>query len=493
MKLTSGEMVLTGLTGYLVLTPVLQYEPYGIDHLYNVKRLLQVALLLAGSGILIFSARNRKDTALFFRDFDRSVRTGLPVFLILGGISCFFATQPDWAFLEYGHILLIIVLTFFIGTFAAENPEKAKMYFTTAVLGYLFFYLCRVGFFYILYQLGEVPLWPGDLNSKALYSFSAVRFFNQTQTWTIPVAACLGWYHWNYSDNMLLKRALPVLIAGWGMLVIASGGRGTILGTVVALFVVWAFLVVRDKWKCLGYGSFLAVSAGVGYYIFFELLAGGTKPTLQRASSSGRLDNWAELFPEIAAKPFLGYGPMHYSSVALDNAWGHAHNWFLQFAYEWGIPAALILLVLFLAGLYCYGRYLKSDITENTYEKEDYWIKVGLLGSLAAAFVHGIFSGLTVMPLSQSWFILAAGVAMGLSRTKKISVPGAPSSQPNTNKLQLVIIFIVLAGWLGLFNWGLKNPVHRKQVDTEFYEETETARAYPRYWQQGRIRIIKKN
>ncbi|NGP87995.1 O-antigen ligase family protein [Fodinibius halophilus] len=484
MKISLEEVVLILITGILILIPTLQYEEWGISDLYNNKRLLEIGLLFFGGLTLIFSSKRRVQTTEFIQLFNFKIKIALAVVLLVGGFSCFFALQIDWAFLEYAHNCMLVLLVFMIGAIAWVYPQKSLMYLRFAVLSTVFFYLSRVTIFYLMYQFGDTPLWPGDLNGKALYSFSSVRFFNQIQTWTLPIVASLGWYYWNFSKKKWLQYSIAILIVGWGILNIASGGRGTVLGVVMGGSLV-GLIYVDKRWRFFRYYTILAIITLIGYYLLFELWAEGTKPTLQRVSSSGRFGHWAELVFEILERPFFGYGPMQYASVALDNAWGHPHNWFLQFGYEWGLVVAFILLGVFLLGLYSFGKQLKYNLADKGYPKQKYWVKFGLFWSLIAGFIHGFFSGLAVMPLSQIWFVLVVGVSMGLYFEENIQYD-INDHTPKTG-IQSVLVGLAILAFIGFINWGIQNPIDRGKKEAYYYQNTTSSRSHPRYWQQGKI------
>ncbi|GEM_PF-1156940 len=483
MKLSVNEILLLGFVGILILVPTLQYERWGIDHLYNNKRLIELGLFGLAAILIIVSSQLREQISIFYNLLSINTQLTILAIFFIGGASCMFAKMPDWALLEFAHYLMLAILIFFVGSIAFIGLNKAIMYLKFAVIGVVFFYLARVSFFYVLYQFGIEPLWPGSLNGKALYSFSYVRFFNQVQTWTIPIIVSLGWYYWQLSKKQWIRFGIAALIVGWGILVIASGGRGTILGVVTGALVVWAFLV-KKKGRFFSYNVILAVLTLFGHYVFFDVLGESTKQTIQRSSSSGRFDNWINLIPELLEKPFIGYGPMHYASIKFDNPWGHPHNWFLQFGYEWGGMAACLMLILFLMGLYKFGQQLNFNLNDPNYSKQRYWLKFGLLWSLIAGFVHSFFSGLIVMPLSQLWLVLIVGVSMGFYFEEK---PGIKNASNLSRRGHLLVIGVIAVSFLGFAYWGSQHSIDRSQVDAHFYKENKSSRSYPRYWQQGKI------
>jgi hypothetical protein len=115
----------------------------------------------------------------------------------------------------------------------------------------------------------------------------------------------------------------------------------------------------------------------------------------------------------VAANPLLGAGPLHFAHVAAaDENAAHPHNWALQIASEWGIPALLCLLgalALGARGLLRAGAAVAPADTGNQH------ILAGLLATGTAIVTDGLLSGLIVMPQSQLMIALYLGLALGWS------------------------------------------------------------------------------
>ncbi|GAA5520576.1 O-antigen ligase family protein [Aliifodinibius salicampi] len=485
MKYLFGEGVLLVIVGILICLPTLQYEPYGIDHLYNTKRLFEIGLLGLIGSVLLFSTNSRIQTASFIQFYSIKFRLFLMAIFLIGAVSCFFSLHKEWALLDYSHYLLLSTTIFFVASITYKDINKAVLYLKVAVIGFVFFYSCRVLIFYFLSQVGSIPLWPGSVNGKALYSFSYIRFFNQTQTWTIPILISLSWYGWNSIKKDWLRWGSVILTIWWGALVFASGARGTILSIVVSFFIMFG-LFVKNKSSFLRHNSLIVAFTLICYYIFFKILGSSTSLSVLRTDSSGRIDHWIDLIHGMLEKPLLGYGPMHYASVELNKSWGHPHNWFLQFGYEWGIIVALILLGIFIFGLYKFGSQLKVNLKTENYTQERYWIKFGLLWSMIAAFIHGFLSGIIVMPLSQVWLILIVGVSMGLYIEERETGKTLLKSKGDRVTANIVASLVIIS-FIGFLSWSMKHPIDRGKADSLFYKKSESSKSYPRFWQQGKI------
>lgn len=478
MKFVKDDIPIGFLILGLVLVPVFQYSVIATNGIYNQKRIIELLLF---AGLIFYIIVFRKSRIKLIQQISllpSVVKYGLSGVVIFGIISSIFSELPSWAFLEVGHYLLIIVLTFLIASIAYNKPHRVVYYVSGAILGFTSIYLFRVVLTYLLYQLGSYPLWPGTNLSMGFFGFAYKRFFNQLQTWTFPLLITLGWYFWEYSKRRFLKWGVFSLIIGWEILLIASGGRGTLVG-VVASFLIIVIILKEGKWPLIRYNIVTALLALICYYVFFELLASGSTQTLLRDSSSGRLVTWMLMIPVILKRPFLGAGPMHFALFEAGNPWGHPHNWFLQLSYEWGIPTAIILLGIVFYGLNSFINQLKS--TFNNHSKE-FWLRFGLLWSMSAAFIHAFFSGIIVMPFSQLWFIFIIGVSIGLFYTKeKATVRNVDAG------VQYVVYSLIFLCFVAFFNWGINHPINRKDIDKYYIEKTNEKVLHPRYWQQGKI------
>ncbi|TYP95323.1 O-Antigen ligase [Fodinibius salinus] len=482
MKWSLDDVLLLALICYVILLPALQYEPYRLNDTLNNRRLLQVGLLLLVNGISLLPGNLCRLTA-FINEFTSSTRIALGGIILLGLVASMRATFLDWALLDYGHYLLLLTAIFAIGAVAYENPSKALGYVLVGVIGFVVCYLARVAGTYVLYQLGEFKLWPSNNHTIDLFGFSSIRTFNHTQTWSIPILVSMGWYAWRYSAKQWLRWGLAAVIVGWGMLVFASGARGVMLGVVVGTVVIWAFFV-EEKRQFFSYCGSLVVCTLLGYFLFFELFAGGTEQTVMRANSSNRLVIWGQMLPEIFNAPFIGYGPMHYAVYMPTNMASSPHNWFLQFAYEWGIPVAIMLFVLFINGLKSFGKQLVKNINDQNYMLRAKWLKLGLLWSMVAALVHGFFTRILVTPISQMLLVLVVGASLGVFFAEN---PKEYDAKSTPTVYQWITVFVILGSIASVSYWPLNNQIDRHELDSYYLKKTQRDRLLPRYWMQGII------
>jgi O-antigen ligase len=163
--------------------------------------------------------------------------------------------------------------------------------------------------------------------------------------------------------------------------------------------------------------------AGLGLYFLFYVLVPislGLQPfgflfsvvdrTIENPASS-RWPLWRRAWEMTLAHPWLGAGPLHFAHYGRDVQIGaHPHNWVLQIASEWGIPALICLMTAIALGL---KKLLAVREHLEPTDSKNYLTLAALLTIAVAILVDGLVSGLIVMPTSQLWIVLYVGCAWG--------------------------------------------------------------------------------
>ena len=247
--------------------------------------------------------------------------------------------------------------------------------------------------------------------------FSNYRFFNHAQTVSFPLlvlAACRA--------NPSTRLRWLVLASFWACLMVALSARGSVLGLFIGFAVAVAVQRVRSYYFCKTF-LFTALGGVALYFVLFDWIPvalgmdpfGSLQSVVARTTgddpTSFRNILWARALDYIAAHPWLGIGPAHYGRYAfdLDNA-SHPHDWPLQIAAEWGIPALLCLLaVIWTAGR---GLFKASRLVDPD-DQPNQLILSALIVTGIAILVDGCVSGLIVMPVSQLLIALYIGCAAG--------------------------------------------------------------------------------
>jgi O-antigen ligase len=126
--------------------------------------------------------------------------------------------------------------------------------------------------------------------------------------------------------------------------------------------------------------------------------------------TSGRTDLWKHAVDDAIQNPFLGSGPMRYACEVNHYLAGSAHSLPFQIMGEWGIPAFLILGILFFWLIYSWSRAAKQTKQASTYKQ----VLVACTSiSCLAAVIHVCVSGLLISPSSQVAGMLIVGWLLG--------------------------------------------------------------------------------
>ena len=188
---------------------------------------------------------------------------------------------------------------------------------------------------------------------------SDIRFFDHAQTATLPLLVLLACFRPRRSRVRALALAAS---AYWWLALYATQARANLLALAVAC-VVLAVVAGRAAWPYL---KMVAVTAALGvlaYGVLLKLVPAllgihtldALSDAIARTASdpaSGRLFLWRRATELILQHPLLGVGPMHFAHHAHDLQLGaHPHDWLLQVASEWGLPALACLLAALGLGL----------------------------------------------------------------------------------------------------------------------------------------------
>lgn len=234
------------------------------------------------------------------------------------------------------------------------------------------------------------------------------RFFNHVQTIALPLTSLI--FHQASSSRAWIIAGWVTLITGFSLLWL-SGGRGTFLGIAVATLLLPIF-IGQLAWRSILPLTLSAVIGYVTYLLLFVQLpsAIGIDSGIgltQRATeiSTARIYLWKLAAIYIEESPWFGVGPMHFAHRPnLKGA--HPHNIFLQIAAEWGLPMLALLVLGALTALRRMMQVIRSTSSPN--EK---CIGGTLFIACIAALLDGLVSGNFVMPVSQVWIAICAGLA----------------------------------------------------------------------------------
>jgi len=272
--------------------------------------------------------------------------------------------------------------------------------------------------------------------------FQNPRFFAQWMTWVLPLLALV---HTRAraarSGTKLLEATVwATWSTAWAFAFLAAG-RGTFVAqAAAALIVLVAFGRGAVPWLT-AYGA--AALTGVVVYFASALVFPHTWSQLSEIavrlasfSDSGRFEIWRATLRMIAAAPLLGAGPR---AMAYDLALpvAHPHSSLLQWASEWGVPAALLAACALVCGLSAWMRRQRARLSAATTDADTVAV-VSIAAALVGAALHSLVCGVLVMPISQLMLVLTAGCALGID-----SNPRSRAIEPRW--WAATVAFVVLA------------------------------------------------
>jgi len=408
------------------------------------------------------------------RALPRTARWGLTAVLGLGALSAAGAALPYYAALEVAHFVLLGALAVGVAAAVRETPEWAGRLLLGAVVVSVLVYGAR---FAVGYGV-SVALPALEVGRETIGGFVNTRFFNQYQTWTLPLLAAAVWAvpsRWRG-----LRGTVFGMLAFWWALVFASHVRGTVVAVGGAgLMVVLLFGRAAYRWLAT---QAAGVLAGGGLYVVLFRLGGGVVQRLSDAKQyTKRLEWWGDTLEVIGGQPWLGLGPMHFAGApAHPVTWGHPHNALLQLLVEWGVPAALLLVGLAGWGAWCWIQQERNQV-EPVSDAETA-LRVGLVASLGAGAAHALVSGLLVMPVSQTLAALVVGWAWGRYRPREAPEEGL-------SRVAAGSLGVLLVAAVGIVGSSLQHVPRAEDRRATYLDMVDHRTVYPRYWVQGYMGI----
>ena len=446
----------------------------GHDH----QRLVQIGAVLLGGGLAV-SARTAASNL-----FSGRAGTALAAFFLLGILSAAFAFSPRFASFEVANLLLLYLLSASVAAEIARNGQPALV----LVLRCLGIACALYVFLFIVAYVGGLSLGNPLALDDFTTNFSNIRFFNHVQTSTLPLLILLCCLTPRASR---LRWVWVVAATYWWMALYATTGRGTLLGMAAGC----AAVAVLARRRAVPYLRQVALTAALGLLAYFFFLTvvpavlgvegmSSFSYAIDRTAAdpaSGRAPLWRLAAALIGQHPWLGVGPMHFAHYTghLHIA-AHPHDWLLQVAVEWGLPALACLLAAVAFGsraLLRAGARVRNDDAANQA------IFAALLMGAVAILVDGLVSGIFVMPQSQLAIALYLGCAIGWQRTVAAAVPISASGGIRRGGGAVCVIVAMTGVIAGA--WPEAGAVLRGEELTPAHQAVNTGTEWPRLWKDG--------
>jgi len=410
-------LVVVGSLGlYLFITSAF----FVLDFLsvFDAKRITQLAVF---SFILLFAVAwppLRRSTVEQLDRLTALQRVCLAVFFCVGIVSSLRLDHPAYALVD---VAMMYVLMILIAVVAASRVMAGKHFDRWAVVS-----LVAMGFAVAVQELmGFVAGWAFGTEfsyEQALIHFAHPRFYNQLQTWSIPVIAALPLV---FPGKTWIKLTCTVLLGLQWFLVISMAARGTVVSLVTAMVFI-ALWVPTHRSYWLKYQT-LGVLTGIALYSSALFLNDFLIPKTQLGEvqtgefyshsvgrpmmhTSGRNVLWRIAIEDGLNHPLLGTGPTLYACDQKAILPAHPHNFLLRIFSEMGAFAAILVFVL---GASICVHLLRSFKNENRRCQTYPPLKTILATSLIAGFLHACFSGILIMPASQVTLVLISGWLAG--------------------------------------------------------------------------------
>ena len=509
-----GAALLPG--GYLLLTSTATLNETLWQ--YDVKRILELFLLPLIIGVVLLSKPLRVGFQRQLTRIPGWMAAAIGMLLVLGVLSSAYNRQSILSLLySLAEVSLLSLLALAALCIAACRQAAGTLFDQVAIL-LLAMVAVTVG---LQELLGVLAAWNSGMEFHpriALLHFSWPRFYNQVQTWSIPAITALPLV---FPGKPLARLLCAIALAFEWYVVIVTGGRGTMAAVSLAIFAAIVFLPgIR---KTLIIYQLAGLMGGLAIYMLvlighqnLQLAEFGASVAPDRTlqaerpahnpaansaaiqksadssgnflepvtgariwTSSGRLGLWRDSLGDVRSHPLLGIGPMNYACSGPIYRAAHPHNFLLQLAGEWGIPALLLLLLLvsFMA-VKLVRRLRPPEKNRKDVPPPADFLAIALL----AASIHACLSGVLVMPASQVAGILVCGWLLGI-----LPIPAAvrPANLSGT---------LVLAAGLSLCIALLVFARHELAVaEVRFGQTPQMDRGIPRLWQNGKVCRLYRN
>jgi O-antigen ligase len=444
---------------------------------HDAQRINEVAFLaLAGLGLVL----GMSGAPAAFLGASPGGRS-LALFFICGIASATMAYSPRYAGLEIALFLLLLALALAVADQVQRGGTPAMLVALQAVgcVGVLHavrIIVNYIGSYVLSTQLEAQDFAPG---------FTNIRFFNHTQTVLLPLLVLL--YCLTPATSRLRYLWLS-LVSLWWATIFATTGRGSLLGLAAgAIFVV---AVLRRSALPYLKALTLTLAGGIAIYVVFLVIVptisghgalGAFEQVVERSKSdpsSRRFFVWGNALELIRQHPWFGVGPMHFAHDAARFKWAaHPHDWVLQVAAEWGLPALLCLGFAVVQGL---RALVRSRTGVSSIEGGGFALPA-LLASGAAVLVDGLVSGLIVMPQSQLAIALYLGFAIAWVR---MAAPTALPAQAHGMATRLASVLLLLAALACLVHGAYPDIVDLMNDNPPGADMNRGLR-WPRLWEFG--------
>lgn len=306
------------------------------------------------------------------------------------------------------------------------------------------------------------------------------RFFGSwvTLTWPLLMLTPACWQGCPTVLRRSISIGLFVLAALWWSLAIFSGSRAVWLAAAVTILLAATSGAPARRIAVRGV-AVIALGLALHQLIFIQFAGWmtGIEPVdaLDRLRTGVGLSQrdvlWTIAWQGIVERPWFGAGPMMFSA-SNNSVASTTHNIVLQLAYEWGLPATLLVVGLVLRALW--RQYLRCRLESSPF-------RLVIWMSIVGALVEAQFDGILSAPHSQLLFALMVACMLSLDEPSRLASSGAMARiWPAARFLPLVM---AVGLWYAIWPEFSRLDAWEKEV----WEQVGVQHYQPRYWFQGLI------
>jgi putative inorganic carbon (HCO3(-)) transporter len=452
------------------------FYPLGFLSVFDAKRVLQLGIFTV---ILLFTiawAPLRVKTIERLSHISPFIQICLTLFFLIGIASSLRLSHPAYALIDVSMMFVMMILVFVA---ASSRDLLGQRFDKWAVL-----LLVAMGFAVFSQEfMGFIAGWVigSEFNyDQALVHFAHPRFYNQLQTWSIPVIAALPLI---FPGKRWVKYGCIALLGLQWFLVIALAARGTVVSLLGSMtFIALLLPAVRKYWVKYQLGGILV---GIVLYSSILFLNSWFSPQSESgefyAHSAGRSmmhRSGREVFWQLSVKdaqdnPLLGTGPTQYACDSTLTLPAHPHSFPLRIMGEWGVVAILLVLALAIAIGLGLLYHLKNP---NRIDSANSPMKAILVTSLIAGALHSCLSGLLIMPASQVAMIIIGGWILSLT-----------VSSQQRGKSTFTSTLLLSAGLLAAATQFIFAVIEIPLLPSRTSYSETYGPMMPRFWQDGRV------
>ncbi len=421
--------------------------------LASIRVLIIIFFLAWLAGVAFLPPPLARDGGLRGRIFLSSFQGfGLPVILLISGVSLFFAQEPSWGWRKLAVFLSILPLYYMTASLTSRHGrEKILKVLAGSAIAAAF-----VGLVQFLLQffsgVDDLTNFYAQKLGPFFWGQSFSEIVQQNQSWLVDAAGhtlmrAIGLFPDPHMLAFFLGLILPIVFSLWlfreknrtgwffaaGFLFIVlllTFSRGGYLGAIFSIAAVLFF-----AWKNLGQNKRFLVMAGLALLLVASIVL--ARPianrfvssfTLSEGSSTSRLQIWASSWQVFLDHPLFGVGLGNYPR-AIDPLVPYrnpitSHNLYLDILSETGVFGLAAWLLLIFGSLYKILKSIRKDSHDparaiNPRTKDiGVGVKIGLFGSLVYFVVHSFFETAIFNPAVLAVFMIVLGLAAASNITQ---------------------------------------------------------------------------